>query len=212
MTATTVTTPAADDQEVLWHNLPSDEVCRALDVDPAVGLTATEVTERRARYGSNKLAEEATEPAWKAFLRQYQRPDAARARRRRRRQHRRHPGRRHGPRRARTHRAQRGDGPAPGRQGRRERRRAPPDADHDGAACRRDGQLVEIPAEELVPGDIVGFEAGDKVPGRRSDPGRRHPRDRGGRRSPARAHRSSRSSTRWPATRSRSATASTWRT
>ena len=29
---------------------------------------------------------------------------------------------------------------------------------------RRDGQRVEIPAEELVPGDIVGFEAGDKVP------------------------------------------------
>ena len=24
-----------------------------------------------------------------------------------------------------------------------------------------------MPAEELVPGDIVGFEAGDKVPGRR---------------------------------------------
>ena len=32
------------------------------------------------------------------------------------------------------------------------------------AGVRRDGQLVEVPAEELVPGDIVGFEAGDKVP------------------------------------------------
>ena len=32
------------------------------------------------------------------------------------------------------------------------------------ASVRRDGQLVEVPAEELVPGDIVGFEAGDKVP------------------------------------------------
>jgi len=53
---TTVTTPAADDQAVLWHNLPSDEVCRRLDVDPAVGLSASDVTERRARYGSNKLA------------------------------------------------------------------------------------------------------------------------------------------------------------
>ena len=70
MTAT-VTTPAADDQVVLWHNLPSDEVCRRLDVDPAVGLSASDVAERRARYGSNKLAEEAPEPAWKAFLRQY---------------------------------------------------------------------------------------------------------------------------------------------
>jgi hypothetical protein len=32
------------------------------------------------------------------------------------------------------------------------------------ASVRRDGQLVEVPADELVPGDIVGFEAGDKVP------------------------------------------------
>ena len=32
------------------------------------------------------------------------------------------------------------------------------------ASVRRDGERVEIPAEELVPGDIVGFEAGDKVP------------------------------------------------
>ena len=31
------------------------------------------------------------------------------------------------------------------------------------ANVRRDGQRVQIPAEELVPGDIVGFEAGDKV-------------------------------------------------
>ena len=36
-----------------------------------VGLTAAQVTERRARYGSNKLAEDAKEPGWKAFLRQY---------------------------------------------------------------------------------------------------------------------------------------------
>src|SRR4029079_10779296 len=32
------------------------------------------------------------------------------------------------------------------------------------ARVRRGGQRVEIPAHELVPGDIVGFEAGDKVP------------------------------------------------
>src|SRR6476469_1170658 len=32
------------------------------------------------------------------------------------------------------------------------------------ASVKRDGQIVELPAEELVPGDIVGFEAGDKVP------------------------------------------------
>ena len=27
-----------------------------------------------------------------------------------------------------------------------------------------DGRLVDIPAEELVPGDVVSFEAGDKIP------------------------------------------------
>jgi Ca2+-transporting ATPase len=31
------------------------------------------------------------------------------------------------------------------------------------ANVRRNGQRVQVPAEELVPGDIVGFEAGDKV-------------------------------------------------
>ena len=32
------------------------------------------------------------------------------------------------------------------------------------ANVRRNGQRVQVPAEELVPGDIVMFEAGDKVP------------------------------------------------
>ena len=32
------------------------------------------------------------------------------------------------------------------------------------ARVRRDGQLAEIPAEQLVPGDIVSIEAGDIVP------------------------------------------------
>jgi Ca2+-transporting ATPase len=32
------------------------------------------------------------------------------------------------------------------------------------AKVRRDGQLTQIPAEELVPGDVVALEAGDRVP------------------------------------------------
>ena len=32
------------------------------------------------------------------------------------------------------------------------------------AHARRGGERVDIPAEELVPGDIVTFEAGDKIP------------------------------------------------
>ena len=32
------------------------------------------------------------------------------------------------------------------------------------AKVRRDGQLTELPAEQLVPGDVVVLEAGDRVP------------------------------------------------
>ena len=49
-----------------------DETCRKLDVDPAIGLSAAEVEARRAQYGANKLADDAKEPAWKAFVRQYE--------------------------------------------------------------------------------------------------------------------------------------------
>ena len=44
---------------------------RAARRRPAAGLDAAEVERRRAEYGPNKLAEEAKEPGWKAFLRQY---------------------------------------------------------------------------------------------------------------------------------------------
>ncbi len=160
---TAVTTPAADDQVVLWHNLPSDEVCRRLDVDPAVGLSASAVTERRARYGSNKLAEEAPEPAWKAFLRQYRDlmqlvlvgaavvsivaiQDFG------------------------TALVVLGLTVLNAVMGLHQEGKAAASVAAlrqmliMTASTQRDGQLVEIPAEELVPGDIVGFEAGDKVP------------------------------------------------
>src|SRR5262249_5516833 len=32
------------------------------------------------------------------------------------------------------------------------------------AKVRRDGQLTELPAEQLVPGDVVHLDAGDRVP------------------------------------------------
>ena len=71
-TSTTSTSTATPSREgTPFHTLTADEVCRELDVDPAVGLTDAEVQQRRNRYGANKLAEEAKEPGWKAFLRQY---------------------------------------------------------------------------------------------------------------------------------------------
>ena len=136
MTAT-ITPTASDDSSVDWYSLPADEVCRRLGVDPAVGLTDAEVVERRARYGSNRLAEAPPEPAWKAFLRQYKDlmqlvlvgaavvsivaiQDIATALGR-----------------VRSDRAQRRDGHASGGQGRRERRLAAQDADHDRARAPR---------------------------------------------------------------------------
>src|SRR5919109_315102 len=70
MAVATVDTGPAD-TAADWYRLSTEEVCRRLDVDPAVGLSTDEVAERRGRYGPNRLAEEAKEPAWRAFLRQY---------------------------------------------------------------------------------------------------------------------------------------------
>ena len=81
------------------------------------------------------------------------------------------------------------------------------------ANVRRDGeQLAECPAEELVPGDIVGVRGRRQGARRRTDHGRGHARDRGGR-----AHRRERPGRevdrRGRGRRtSRSATASTWPT
>jgi Ca2+-transporting ATPase len=55
-----------------WYRRPADDVARELDVDIERGLTTTEVEERRARYGLNALAGKDKETALHAFLRQYQ--------------------------------------------------------------------------------------------------------------------------------------------
>src|ERR1700704_5503809 len=68
---TTMEPPSQARDEINWYALTADEVCRELDVNPDIGLSSAQVIDRRARYGSNKLAEAPKEPAWKAFLRQY---------------------------------------------------------------------------------------------------------------------------------------------
>ena len=146
-----------------WYHLTAEEACSRLDVDPQVGLSAAEVTRRREQYGPNRLAEEAKEPSWKAFLRQYRDlmqlvllgaavvsivalQDVS------------------------TALVVIGLTIVNAVMGLHQEGKA---AESVAALrqmlimtanVRRDGQIVEIPAEELVPGDIVGFEAGDKVP------------------------------------------------
>ncbi|HET9548489.1 MAG TPA: HAD-IC family P-type ATPase [Desertimonas sp.] len=164
MTATTTSspTPAAGENTTDWYRLSAEDVCRQLDVDPAVGLSAAAVLERRQKYGPNKLAEEAKEPGWRAFLRQYRDlmqlvllgaaivsivalQDVS------------------------TGLVVIGLTVVNALMGLHQEGKA---AESVAALrqmlimtanVRRDGQRVQIPAEELVPGDIVGFEAGDKV-------------------------------------------------
>jgi len=72
MTATVAKTEStATATAKAWHAMSADTVCRELGVDPDVGLDPAEVEGRRARYGANKLAEAEKEPGWHAFLRQY---------------------------------------------------------------------------------------------------------------------------------------------
>ena len=54
-----------------WHGVTADAAHTQLGVDPQSGLDAAEVERRRAEVGPNKLAEAQKEPTWRAFLRQY---------------------------------------------------------------------------------------------------------------------------------------------
>ncbi len=146
-----------------WHALTASEVCERLSVDPRSGLPSAEVERRRAEHGPNKLAEAETEPGWHAFLRQYRDlmqlvllgaaivSIAA------------------------LQELSTGivivgltvlnailglnqEGKAA------ESVAALQKMLLIRAHVRRDGSLVDIPAEELVPGDVVSFEAGDKIP------------------------------------------------
>src|SRR4051794_41530531 len=57
-----------------WYALEPNDVVTELHSDTLQGLTAAEVTERRAQHGPNKFAEAKKEPQWQAFVRQYRDP------------------------------------------------------------------------------------------------------------------------------------------
>jgi Ca2+-transporting ATPase len=149
--------------ELAWHTLGADQVLRFEGADGQRGLSSAEAAARAQRFGLNKLAAGQAEPRWHALLRQYGDPMqivllAA------------------------------GIGSLyPLRQlgtglllilltlfnaimGLREEGKAASAVAAlrkmmiIKARVRRDGQLAEVPAEQLVPGDIVAIEAGDVVP------------------------------------------------
>jgi P-type Ca2+ transporter type 2C len=150
-------------EERPWHTVPFAEVLALQGVDERAGLTSAEAVGRREQFGPNRMAEAAKEPGWRAFLRQYADPMqivllAA------------------------------GFGSLwPIKQYgtalvilgltlvnaviglHQEGKAAAAVAALQKmmiikAKVRRDGAMVELPAEELVPGDVVAVEAGDVVP------------------------------------------------
>jgi len=146
-----------------WHTASAQDVCAELGVDPAVGLTTAEVGERHARYGPNALAQERKERPWQAFLRQYRDlmqlvlvgaavvsivalGDV------------------------RTGAVVLSLTVVNALMGLHQEGKAAESVAAlrqmliMTATVRRDGRQQQVPAEELVPGDVVGFEAGGKVP------------------------------------------------
>jgi cation-transporting P-type ATPase F len=57
-----------------WHQLHVDEVVRLLDTDVSGGLSTTEVQRRQKEYGPNKLVAKRGTPAWQRFLLQFHQP------------------------------------------------------------------------------------------------------------------------------------------
>jgi len=54
-----------------WYALTGEAAAQKLQVDPAKGLSAVEAKERLQKYGPNELAAKKKESGWQAFLRQY---------------------------------------------------------------------------------------------------------------------------------------------
>jgi P-type Ca2+ transporter type 2C len=64
----------AEAAESLWYELPGEKVAASMEVDPVKGLTTDEAGKRLEQYGPNKFAETKSEPRWRAFVRQYYDP------------------------------------------------------------------------------------------------------------------------------------------
>jgi len=150
-------------EAAVWHALAPEAALARQGVTAEAGLSTVEVAKRTAAFGPNRFAEGAGEPRWQAFLRQYKDPMqvvlfAA------------------GvlsmfiPDQAATGivlifitllNAVMGlsqEGKASASVAALQKMMVVK------AKVRRDGELVEIPMEQLVPGDIVNLEAGDLVP------------------------------------------------
>jgi Ca2+-transporting ATPase len=55
-----------------WFTLTTEQVAKELQVDPAKGLSSAEAKQRQQKYGPNQLADKKKVPGWQKFLSQYQ--------------------------------------------------------------------------------------------------------------------------------------------
>jgi cation-transporting ATPase F len=62
------------DEKSNWHSLPPDEVLAKLESKLDHGLSAAEVTTRQQRHGSNEVTARRGRPAWLKFLLQFHQP------------------------------------------------------------------------------------------------------------------------------------------
>jgi Ca2+-transporting ATPase len=155
--------PAADAAGPAWHTLTVDDALAQQGVTADAGLSAAEAAARLGRFGPNRFTEGKREPRWRAFLRQYADPMQI---------------------------VLLVAGivcffiPGQAQTGRlliiltlvnafmglnQEGKAAKAVAALQGmmlvkAKVRRDGQLAEIAADQIVPGDVILVEAGDVVP------------------------------------------------
>jgi P-type Ca2+ transporter type 2C len=148
---------------IAWHTLSTDQVLQSQRVDGQRGLNSAEAAARAQRYGPNELAEGKAEPRWHAFARQYRDPMQV--------------GLLAAGIGSIYPLKQLGTGillilltlfnAVEGLQ--QEGKAAAAAAALQKmtllkARVRRNGQLAEVPAGQLVPGDIVSIEAGDVIP------------------------------------------------
>jgi Ca2+-transporting ATPase len=160
---TALPTETTTDGARAWHVLSGERVAGELQVDPARGLTGAEAEERLTKYGPNRFVEAEIEPRWHAFVRQYQDPMQV------------------------VLLVAGVISIYPVKQlgtglvilaltvlnavlGLNQEGKAAAAVAALAkmmivkARVRRDGELTQLPAEELVPGDVLAIEAGDVVP------------------------------------------------
>jgi Ca2+-transporting ATPase len=161
--ATTAAALPARTEDRQWFSLEADAVATELGVDTKAGLSPAEATTRLEQYGPNAFVAAETEPRWHAFVRQYRDPmqivllvagiGSIWP----------------------LHELGTGlvllfltlfnavlglnqEGKAAAAVAALQKMMIVK------AKVRRGGELVEVPAEQLVPGDVVSIEAGDIVP------------------------------------------------